>query len=132
MQQRKVVLQLQHESFASRYQLASMAITSAAAGDETWVVLWFGALQRWMEGRFDEALAGEEEGIAARLRELNLPPPGQMLEEARSLGARIVACETGVRLAGLDPEQLGALVDHRPGLQEILEAAKEASLSLYL
>jgi len=132
MDRDRVFLQLHGETFARRHQVASMAITAAAAGDDVTVVLWFDALRRWCEGRFDEPAHGEDAAVADRHRALGLPSPAQMLREARELGARIVACETGVRLAGLDPAAARELVDDVPGLQEIVARAREADLALYV
>jgi len=129
---RRIVLHLHGPSFAHRYQIASHAIAAAAAGDRVLVVLWFDALARWVRGGFDLPLDGEDAAIAARHRGLGLPPPGEMLAEARALGARLVACETAVRLAGLSPAEARARVDDLPGLQEILAEATEADLVLYV
>lgn len=128
----RVVLHLHGESFARRYQVVSHAITAAVAGDDVKVVLWFDGLVRWIDGTFDQPNHGEDEAIAGRHRALNLPPPSEMLAEARLLGARLLACETAVRLAGLDPERVASKVDGLPGLQEIHELAKEASVVLYV
>jgi len=132
MAARSIVLHLHGESFARRYQVASHAIAAAAAGDEVRVILWFDALVRWVRGTFDEPLGGEDEAVALRHGTLGLPPPSAMLAEARSLGARLLACETAVRLAGLDPGEARAHVDDLPGLQEILAAARDADLALYV
>lgn len=132
MSRRSVVLHLHGESFARRYQVVSHAIAAAAAGDRVLVVLWFDGLVRWVRGTFDEPLPGEDAEVARRHRELGLPAPSEMLAEARLLGARIAACETGVRLAGLLPGDLADRVDERPGLQEILARAREADLVLYI
>lgn len=132
MDRARVFLQLHGETFARRYQVASQAITSAAAGDDVTVVLWFDALRRFCEGSFDEPLLGEDTQVAERHAALGLPPPSAMLQEARSLGARVVACETGVRLAGIDPAVARQCVDAIPGLQEILAEARRADLALYV
>ncbi|WP_373048027.1 hypothetical protein [Vulgatibacter sp.] len=129
---RSIVLHLHGESFARRYQVASHAITAAAAGDAVLVVFWFDALARLAAGTFDEPLQGEDEAVAARHRALGLPPPAEMLAEARLLGARFAACETGVRLAGVDPSRARELVDEVPGLQELLSRARAADLVLYV
>ena len=50
----------------------------------------------------------------------------------RTLGARLLACETAVRLAGLDPGAVQACVDELPGLQEILAEEKAAEVVLYV
>lgn len=128
----RIFLQLHGETFARRYQVASLAITAAAAGDDVAVVLWFDALRRWCDGTFDEPEGGEDAAVAARHGGLGLPSPGEMLREARSLGARLLACETGVRLAGLVPEVAREMVDDVPGLQEILAHARDADLALYV
>ncbi|HEY0839567.1 MAG TPA: hypothetical protein VGD74_05230 [Vulgatibacter sp.] len=132
MSRSRVLLQLHGESFARRYQVASLAITSAAAGDEVMVVLWFDALRRWCDGGFDEPTDAADAAVTERHHTLGLPTPGEMLREARGLGARIVACETGVRLAGVEPARAKELVDDLPGLQQILAAAKSADLCLYV
>lgn len=129
---RRVLLHLHGETFARRYQVASQAITAAAAGDEVVVVLWFDALRRWVLGGFDEGQGPTDEEVATRHGELGLPPPQEMLLEARALGVKIWACETGVRLAGLEPAQAREAVDHLPGLQEILHVAKESAWVLYV
>lgn len=132
MARRSIVLHLHGSTFAHRYQVASHAITAAAAGDQVLVVLWFDALARWVEGRFDQPVDPADEGVAARHADLGLPPPAAMLGEARALGARLVACETAVRLAGVEPAAAREKVDDLPGLQEILNEAAAADLALYV
>jgi peroxiredoxin family protein len=128
---RKIVLHLHGESFARRYQVASHAITAAAAGDQVLVVLWFDALRRHVRGGFDEPLEDGDRYVAERAGSLGLSP-AKLLAEARALGAKVVACETGVRLAGLAPEEARSVLDGLPGLQELLTEAKEAALVLYV
>jgi peroxiredoxin family protein len=128
----RIVLHLHGDSFARRYQVASHAITACAAGDQVLVVLWFDALQRHVRGGFDDPLPGEDRRVSERHVGLGLPPPAQMLAEARALGARLVACETAVRLAGLDPLEVRRFVDDLPGLQELLAEARQAQLVLYV
>lgn len=127
-----VLLHLHGESFARRYQIASHAITASAAGDRVLVVLWFDALVRHVRGGFDAPLAGEDRLVMERHAALGLPPPSRMLAEARSLGARVLACETAVRLAGLDPAEARPHVDDLPGLQELLAEARGAGVVLYV
>jgi predicted peroxiredoxin len=127
-----VVLHLHGESFARRYQVASQAIVAAASGDDVRVVLWFDGLARWVRGTFDEPLPGEDAEVARRHAALGLSPPSRMLAEARELGARLWACETGVKLAGIAPGDARAAVDAVPGLQEIVAAQREAAYTLYV
>lgn len=133
MAARNIVLHLHGDSFARRYQVVSHAITAAAAGDRVLVVLWFDALRRWIDGTFDQALAGQDGKVAVRHEALRLPALSEMLQEARLLGARLAACETAVRLAGFDPRELPkGRLDALPGLQELLAEAVEADLVLYV
>ena len=103
MAHRRSGLHLHGSTFAHRSQGASHAITAAAAGDRVLVVLWFDALARWVGGTFDEAVDPGDEAVASRHRALGLPPPSEMLAEARAIGARLAACETAVLLSGGAP-----------------------------
>ena len=127
-----VVFHLHGESFARRYQVASQALVAAASADEVRVVLWFDGLARWVRGTFDEPSPGEDALVARRHQELGLPPPSRMLAEARELGARLWACETGVRLAGLSPGEARDAVDEVPGLGELIAVQREAAYVLYV
>jgi len=131
---RRTLLHLHGESFARRYQVASMAITAAAGGDDVRIVLWFEGLFRLVRGGFDEARAGdrEDEEVVRRHAALELPAPSALLREARQLGARLYACETGVLLAGLRPEEVRPAVDDILGLQQIHALAREADVVLYV
>lgn len=130
--QKRVLYHLHGETFARRYQVASQAITSAASGHAVWVVLHFDALRRWVEGGFDTPTPGEDEEVAARLAKLGLPSPKAMLEEARQLGLRVVACETAAELAGVRPDDARPHLDDMPGLAEIQAFATGAALVLYV
>lgn len=130
---RRTLLHLHGESFARRYQAASQAITAAAGGDEVCVVFWFDALRLWGKPAFDAPGPSEEDAAVHRRHgELGLPPPSEMLGEARTIGARFLACETGILLAGLGPEELRAQVDEILGLQQIHALAREAQVVLYV
>ncbi|MFO7155949.1 MAG: DsrE family protein [Pseudomonadota bacterium] len=131
---RRTLLHLHGESFARRYQVASMAITAAASGDDVHVVLWFDGLARFVRGGFDFAREGDpgDEEVVRRHAALELPPPSAMLGEARALGARLYVCETAVLLAGLRPEEVRPVVDDILGLQQIHALAGEADVVLYV
>jgi peroxiredoxin family protein len=113
-----VVIFLQGEAWAARYQGVTLAITAAAFGEAVTVALFFDPLRRWAEGRFDEGAPGT--AAAARVA-----PLAETLDEARrELGVRVVACETAVRLAGQDPAALRASLD---GLESLPELWRRAS-----
>lgn len=121
----RVALFLQSASFEAAYQASTLALTAAAMGDEVWIILGFEPLRALGEGRFGAAADPVEQDEAARAARLNLPSPGQMLAEARSLGARCVACDTLVELAGLDAARVPQL-DEPLGLASIWRFARVA------
>jgi peroxiredoxin family protein len=114
-----LVVLLQHGAWQDRYQAVTLAVTAAALGDAVTVALFFEPLRLWVAGRFDEGAPPE----AARARVQGL---AESLGEARrALGLEIVACDTAVRLAGLEPEALGAAVDRIASLPSLWKAGRE-------
>lgn len=117
MSSRLVVL-LHRAAWADRYQATTLAVTAAALGEPVTFALFFDALRLWADGRFDEG--APPEAAAARVTSLR-----EALEEARrELGLEVVACETAVRLAGLDPAALGGAVDRVVTLPQLWREAQ--------
>lgn len=114
-----LVVLLHRSGWADRYQAVTLAVTAAAMGETVTVALFFDALRLWVEGRFDEGAPPE----AARAR---VAPLRESLEEARrELGLEVVACDTAVRLAGLDPAAIGGSLDAIVTLPTLWKAARE-------
>ncbi len=110
---------LHRGAWADRYQATTLAVTAAALGDEVTLALFFEPLRLWAEGRFDEGAPAEAE--AARVASLR-----ETLDEARrELGLELVACDTAVRLAGLDPGALRGAVDAIATLPQLSLWARE-------
>ena len=88
-----------------RRRAVSVALTAAAFGHPVVLALAGEPLRAWVEGRFDD---GAPEGaVAARVGSLR-----EMLEEGRrDLGIDLVACDTELRLAGVDPEAARPTMD---------------------
>jgi peroxiredoxin family protein len=100
-----LVVFLSGAGWTARYQAVTVAVTAASLGDEVTLVLAFEPLRALVEGRFDE-------GAPATVAAARVPPLAETLGEARrELGLRLVACETAVRLAGLDVEVARAALD---------------------
>jgi peroxiredoxin family protein len=119
---RPLVIFLSGAGWEARYQAATLAVTAAALGDPVTVALAFEPLRLWAGGRFDEGAPGT--AAAARVASLR-----DTLEEARrELGLRLVACETAVRLAGLDPAAVRALVDQVTTLPALWREARDGQL----
>jgi hypothetical protein len=89
----------------ARRRAVSVALTAAAFGHPVVLALAGEPLRAWVEGRFDE---GAPEGaVVARVGSLR-----EMLEQGRSdLGIDLVACDTELRLAGVDPEAARPALD---------------------
>lgn len=97
-----LVILLLGDGWHARWLAVSLALTAAAGGDPVRLALFGPALRAWVEGRFDEG-APPEAG-AARVGSL----AGMLEEGRRDLGLGLVACDTAVRLAGLDPARAAA------------------------
>jgi peroxiredoxin family protein len=114
-----VVLFVHHGTWADRYQATTLAVTAAALGERVVVALFFEPLRLWAEGRFDEG--APPEASAARVTSLR-----ETLDEARrELGVKLVACDTAVRLVGLDPAALGGVLDEVTTLPQLWQAGRE-------
>ncbi len=113
-----LVVLLHRATWADRYQATTLAVTAAALGERVTVALFFEALRLWVEGRFDEGAPPE----AATAR---IAPLRESLEEARrELGLEVVACDTAVRLAGLEPDAIGGALDRIVTLPALWKAAR--------
>lgn len=114
-----VVLFVHRGAWEDRYQATTLAVTAAALGERVVVALFFEPLRLWAQGRFDEGTPAE--AASARVASLR-----DTLEEARrELGVEVVACDTAVRLAGLDPAVLGGVLDRVTTLPQLWQLARE-------
>lgn len=89
----------------ARRRAAAVALTAAAFGHPVVLALSGDPLRAWVEARFDEGSPpGAETARVGSLR--------AMVEEARrDLGLEVVACDTELRLAGIDPERAAPTLD---------------------
>lgn len=115
----RVLFFVQSATFEPAYQVATMGITAAAMGDEVYFVLAFDALRQFVRGSFGLPRTEREMAESTRAEGLGLPTPARLITEARGMGARVVACETTVRLCGLVPEELAGTLDEVMGLPSI-------------
>ncbi|MBI5070688.1 MAG: hypothetical protein HZB56_20895 [Deltaproteobacteria bacterium] len=100
-----LVVFLRAADWPTRWLAVSIALTAAAHGERVQLALFGEPLAAWLGGRFDDGAPAAAAG--ARVGSL-----AEMLEEGRAaLGLRIVACDTAVRLAGLDPEAARARLE---------------------
>jgi peroxiredoxin family protein len=102
-----------------RRRAISVALTAAAFGHPVVVALSGEPLRAWHEGRFDDGASPDAAG--ARVGSLTA-----MLEEGRrDLGMKVVACDTELRLVGIDPEEARPSLDAIRSLPEQWRSAAE-------
>jgi hypothetical protein len=74
-------------------------------------------------GAWADRYQAVKEAGAARVAPLR-----ETVEEARrELGLEVVACDTAVRLVGLDPEALGGTIDRVVTLPQLWKAARDGT-----
>lgn len=95
-----VVIFLRGGEWDARWTAVSTALTAAALGESVHLALFGDALRAFASGRFDD-------GAPAGALALGDSLTTSLRDARQSLGLRVVACETAVRLAELDP---GAVV----------------------
>jgi peroxiredoxin family protein len=109
-----------------RFQISSLAASTAAAGDRVEVALFFAALDAWVRGRWDE-IDPAPPLSAARVEASGLPPLTEMLAPGREEGLiRLYACSASTRLLGLDPAGVQSAVDVLLGWQSFSRMIREA------
>lgn len=123
---KRSVFFLQRAGYQPAFQAASMGITAAAMGDEVYFVFGFDALRQLMRGEFGSPTNADETQESARAAGLNVPPPRQMLDEARSLGAKLIACDTTLRICGFSPGDSATALDEVLGLASIFKLTEDA------
>jgi len=113
-------------SWNMRFQISSLAASAAAAGEQVDIALFFGALDAWARGKWDE-LDPEPPVSAERLESLGMPPLSEMLEHGREEGLiRLYACSASARMLGLETAQIQASVDALLGWQSFSRMIQEA------
>ena len=128
----RVVFFVQSVGYEAAWQATSLGLTAVAMGDEVVFVLAFDALRAVANGTFGKPLTDRQALELTRSQGLGAPSPTSMLEDARQLGARVVACDTTVKLCGLVPselEQSGSLdeVMGLPSIWRLTEGARVIS-----
>jgi peroxiredoxin family protein len=115
----RVVFFAQSGTFEPAYQLSSMAVTAAAMNEQVYIVFGFEALRHLMRGRFGLPHTERELAESARAEGVGALPPMKMLQEARELGAKLLACDTMVKLCGFTAQDVEKVVDEVTGLPSI-------------
>ncbi len=115
----RVVLFVHHATYEVAYQAASLGLTAAAMGDEVTFVFAFDALRALGRNTFGQPQSERESAESTRAAGLGVPVPQRMLEEAKGLGARVVACDTTLKICGLSAGELSGKLHEVMGLPSI-------------
>ncbi|WP_163783475.1 DsrE family protein [Myxococcus vastator] len=115
----RVLFFLQHATYEPAFQAATMGITAAAMGDEVYFVFAFDALRQLVGGAYGQPSSEREHEELTRAESLGVLAPPRMLAEARTLGARLIACDTTVRICGYSPEALEGTLDEVMGMASL-------------
>jgi hypothetical protein len=96
----------------ARRRAVATALTAASFGHRVVVALSGEPLRAWVQGAFDDGAPPEAAG--ARVGSLR-----EMLDDGRrDLAVEVVACDTELRLAGIDPEVARRALDAVRSLPE--------------
>lgn len=115
----RVIIFVQSASFDVAWQSTSLGLTAAAMGDDVTFVLAFDALRALARNTFGKPLNEREAVESARADGLGAPTAARMLSEARQMGAKVVACDTTLKLCGLSKADFGDRLDDVLGLATI-------------
>lgn len=126
----RLVIFVSNSGYEAAWQSTSLGLTAAAMGDEVIYVFAFDALRALSRGTFGKPLTERESSEATRGQGLGAPLPSNMLADARQLGARAIACDTTVKLCGLDAVELlhARQLDEVTGLPDIWKLTQSARL----
>ncbi len=109
-----------------RFQISSLAASAAAAGEGVEIALFFGALDAWVRGRWDQ-IDPAPPVTAERIEALDLPPLSEMLTEGRESGAiRLYACSASLRFLDLTTAEAQPRVDAILGWQSFAKKIRDA------
>jgi peroxiredoxin family protein len=118
---REVVIFLRSGEWDARWTAVSSALTAAALGESVHLALFGDALRAFASNRFDEGAPAEASIVG--------DPLSVSIREARSaLDQKVVACETAVRLVGLDPARVVPPLDALVSLPALWRLAQGGRL----
>ena len=135
---RRLVIFAHGSTYDKLYQIATIAVTAVAMGEEVYVVLFFEALRKFVEGKTDiEDMSAEFQGksrdVYQKMTVMNPNSIPEMIETVKSLGTlKFLACSANVEFMGLKKEEVLKKVDEITGLPSILKLVSEADTTLYI
>jgi predicted peroxiredoxin len=122
----RVVFFVSHPNYEPAYQAASLGITATAMGDDVYFVFGFDALRALARDVWGKPHTEREAAESTRAEGLGVPTPMRMLSEARAMGARVLVCDTTLKLCGLVAHDVAKQIDEVMGLAAIWRLTQEA------
>ncbi len=120
------------------YQVATLAASAAANGDDVHIILFFGALRRFVDDDLDNPAfppSYGEEGprIEQRMRESRAHSVSELIDTARQLGKlTLYACSAQVKFLGLTAPEVEGIVDEVISLPNVLKRTADARTKLFI
>ncbi|MEE9257081.1 MAG: hypothetical protein V3V56_07920 [bacterium] len=120
------------------YQVATLAASAAANGDDVRIILFFEALRRFAADDLDDtrlpASCGEEGlRIETRMREARAHSVSDLIDTARQTGRlKLYACAAQVKFLGLTAEDMEGVVDEVISLPNFLRQTSGAHTKLFI
>ncbi len=120
------------------YQVATLAASAAANGDEVHIILFFEALRRFAEDDLDDTRLPASYGdrgplIEQRMRESRAHSVSELIDTARQLRKlTLYACAAQVKFMNLDAAELDGIVDEVVSLPDFLRRTASAHTKLFI
>lgn len=135
---RQLVIFAHSGDFDRLYQVATLAASAAANGEEVHIILFFEALRKFVEDKVDEmifpaAYGAEGERIAERMREARAHSVSDLIESARQAGkVTVYACVSQVKFMGYTHREVEGAVDEVISLPVFLSRTHGAETKLFI
>jgi len=120
------------------HQVATLALTAAAMGQEVYIILFFWALKKFYSGELDKPDFPQEyqtlgKQVSKLMEEKKVPKVSEMLREAKNIGrVKIIICSAGLEYMDIMKGEQSELVDEVWGLPTVLNAVKGVTTLLYI
>lgn len=138
MSQSEFVIFAHSGDYDRLYQVATLAASAAANGDNVHIILFFKALRRFVEDDLDDsafpASYGEEGAlIEQRMRESRAHSVSELIDTARQLGKLTVyGCAAQVKFMGFTSAEVEGVVDEVISLPNFLKRTEGARTKLFI
>ncbi len=120
------------------YQVATLAVSAAANGDDVRVILFFEALRRFAaddldDTRFPASYGEEGPRLEERMKKAHAHSVSDLIDTARQTGRlKLYACAAQVKFLDLSAADLEGIVDEVISLPNFLRQTSDARTKLFI